>query len=139
VDNKKAFIKGMYVGLGFLLITVPFILGIGIVQATNFSQFIQPKSTFAPNSNIYVFEQKDVDTDVATTLEGTIQTFYKNYRTADGKLVDIVILNSAKTATSTQQSSLQSTYPTKIITGTTIMPAPLVAPLPSIKKNDVMK
>lgn len=131
----KDFKRGLYIGLGFLVITVPFILGIGIVQATDFSQFTQltqPKSTFAPNANIYVFEQKDVDTDVATILGGNVQTLIKNYVTADRKLVDIVILDSAKTATLSQQTSLQSTYPTKIITGTTVMPAPYIPPAPII-------
>jgi hypothetical protein len=129
----KDFKRGLYAGLGFLVIVLPFILGIGIVQATNFSQFSQSKSTFAPNANIYVFEQKEVNADVATTLGGNVQTIIKNYLTADHKLVDIVILDSAKTATPTQQSTLQSTYPTKIITGTTIMPAPYIPPAPIIK------
>jgi len=134
----KDFKRGLYTGLGFLVIVLPFILGIGIVQATNFSQLAQPKSTFAPNANIYIFEQKEVDIDVATTLDGTVKTIIKNYMTSDRKMVDIVILDSAKTATLTQQSSLQSTYPTKIITGTTIMPAPWVQPAPIIK-GDVIK
>ena len=134
----KDFRRGLYTGLGFLVIVLPFVMGIGIVQATNFSQFSQPKSSFAPNANIYVFEQKEVDADVATTLGGNVQTMIKNYMTADHKLVDIVILDSAKTATPTQQSTLQSLYPTKIITGTTIMPAPYVSPSPIIK-GDVIK
>ena len=59
--------------------------------------------------------------------------------TADHKLVDIIILDSAKTATLSQQSTLQSLYPTKVITGTTVMPAPYVQPAPIIKKDDVIK
>ena len=134
----KDFRRGLYTGLGFLAIVLPFILGIGIAQATSFSQFSQPKNTFAPNANIYVFEQKDVDADVATTLGGSVKTIIKNYMTSDHKMVDIVILDSAKTATPTQQTTLQSTYPTKIITGTTIMPAPYIQPAPIIK-GDVIK
>lgn len=129
----KEFKRGLHAGLGFLAIVLPFILGIGIVQATNFSQFAQSGNSFAPNANIYVFEQKDVDADVATVLGGTVKTIIRNYMTADHKLVDIVILDSAKTATPTQQSSLQSTYPTKTITGTTVMPAPYIPPFPVIK------
>ena len=140
----KEFKRGLYTGLGFLVITIPFILGIGIVQAANFSQFSfsqfsQPKNSFAPNANIYVFEQKEVDADVAATLGGNVQTMIKNYMTADHKLVDIIILDSAKTATLSQQSTLQSLYPTKVITGTTVMPAPYVQPAPIIKKDDVIK
>jgi hypothetical protein len=132
------FIKGIYFGLGFLVIALPFII-FSSVQAINFNTGLnQSRNMFSSNASVYIFEDKKVDASVGNILGTSVNKVIKNYITNDGRIVDIVILNFATNTTALQQSALQNMYPTKIITGTTIMPAPYIAPAP-IKQGDVIK
>jgi hypothetical protein len=137
----KGFKRGLYVGIGFLAIVLPFVLGIGIVQAINDTQLNINRQSFAPQtSTVYIFEKREVDSNIETLVgkaSGSIDTVIKNYMTADNKLVDIVIFKTTGLST-TQQTTLQNAYPDKIVTGLDKMPAPYTPPAPVIKK-DIIK
>lgn len=122
----KDFKRGIVIGLGIITILIPTIIGINIVYAINDNEHIGMKTSYAPTNYLYyTFEDKDVNASIINDTLGkaniSIKQVIKNYRTKEGKLVDIMILDT-NGLTLSQQALLQSLYQNKIITGLQQMP-----------------